>query len=52
MAADPEFIEDAKRVGIFVEPLDGPALTALVAGASGVSPETLARLRDVSKPPD
>ena len=52
MVADPEFVAEADKLGISVEPLTGAALADLVASSSEASPEALARLRDVSAPPD
>ncbi len=52
MIADPDFVEEAEKLGIFVEPLKGAELTAMVSAASAASPEALARLREVAQPPD
>ena len=52
MAADPDFAAEAEKLGIFVEPLTGAELAALVTSSSEATPEALARLRDVSAPPD
>ena len=50
MVSDPEFISEAERLGIMVDPLPGAALTTLVAAAADAPAPVVERLRDVTRP--
>ncbi len=45
MAADPDFLVDARRVNIDISAIDGEAITSLIAAASKTPPDVLARFK-------
>ena len=50
MVADPDFIAEAARLGIIVDPLPGAALSSLVSAAADAPEPIVERLRDVTRP--
>ena len=49
MVRDPEFIAEAEKIGMNVDPLSGKDLANLVKGASDAPPDVLERLRLVTR---
>jgi tripartite-type tricarboxylate transporter receptor subunit TctC len=47
---DPDFVNEAGKIGIIADPLGGDALSALVTSASEAPPEVLEKLRVVTSP--
>ena len=43
--ADPAFLEDMRRLGVGVQPLDGDATTRMIHDIQATSPDTVARVR-------
>ena len=50
MVRDPEFIAEAERVGVAVDPMPGDQLTSLVATATEAPANVIEKLRDVTRP--
>ena len=50
MMKDPDFVNEAKKIDIIVDPLGGDALSALVTSASVAPLEVLEKLRAVTRP--
>jgi tripartite-type tricarboxylate transporter receptor subunit TctC len=50
MAHDPSFIEQAKKLGIFVDPMRGESLSDLVISSSVAPAELVTKLREVTRP--
>jgi len=50
MMKDPELIEEAKRIAIYVDPLSGEDLQTLVTAAADVPNEIVEKLRAVTRP--
>ena len=50
MVRDPEFIAEAEKVGVAVDPMPGDQLTSLVATATEAPANVIEKLRDVTRP--
>jgi tripartite-type tricarboxylate transporter receptor subunit TctC len=50
MVKDPEFVSQATKLGINVDPLSGADLSTLVTGVSDAPADVLQRMRDVTRP--
>ena len=50
MVRDPEFVAEAERIGISLDPMPGDQLAALVAAAADAPANVIEKLRDVTRP--